>query len=152
TGEPLGGRAVVAAQDRFVDVAAVEIKRELFGNALALVLRAVELDSERAGIGTRDGAFEAPEAVDIDDNLRTLRRHDLAGDARAAGRHVRDLAMGFAAFGGDEEAARKGDRDTLVAPALRAGFRDQFFLVCRHMNAAQTGGSRIQPRTAFVVL
>src|SRR6185503_1655982 len=106
------------AQHAVIDQGLVEEQGQLFGGALALDLGAGELDAKAMSVAPRDRAFEAAEAVGIKNDLGALRRRDITGDGRAAGRQVLHGAAKFLAVDGGEKAAGDIDANAAETPAL----------------------------------
>src|SRR5665213_718239 len=117
-GHALVRRALVAAQRRFVEHAAIHVERKLLGNAFTLVLRAMELNSKAALLQARDITFEAAKAVDVNDDLGARRRNDIAKDARATGRQIGDLAISLTVFRGFKLTAGQLHALAFIAPAF----------------------------------
>src|SRR5258708_5637072 len=79
------GRALVPAQDRTVDQGLVEEHRQLLGNARTLEGRAAEFNAQRRSFASRHAAFEAPKAIDVEDDGRFRLRCNLAIEYGTAG-------------------------------------------------------------------
>src|ERR1700679_4283861 len=130
--QSLGRLALVAAQRRFVDDSAVHVERELFGHPLALERRAGELDPEFTLTRARHDAFEAAEAVDVEDDLRLSCGNERACRLRPARRKIGDLALRFALLGGHEQPAGQSDAHAQVPAPFGSRLGNHALAVCCH--------------------
>src|SRR6185437_8091447 len=107
----------------------VHEQRELLGDLLAFQCGGVESHAEAGtAVAAYRGAFEAAEAVDIEDDLRAGFGRVFAVERSAAGRQVGDVARHFVGGRGKEQPARQVDAHAAEAATLRLGLRQDGIL------------------------